>query len=893
MLASHVAKARSVSSRPTWSQTLARMTGARRWRVPTFKKDLSPNRVLALRLDCQTLEQRRKHAGDFTYMIRQPSERLPIVTLYRLLQYQDLSREDRLSECMAKANPAEWQDAINSLSTRGYTSADIDRWVWILSGENGDVRASRLTSSRAPLFLLMLTIRFTETFREASSLANLIRHARVHLPTSAHSGDSLENKSRISGAHMFLSLLARLVVHVQRLWPRGIIHLAGLTESFITKALPEKSRDSRVYEDRCLVFNRAISLFQRPALMHPVLNREHNWQAQKHLLAMSERLEQPLVINRESYRAIRAVHLGLPLSRRERWTAARYSKSWPPYRQDFDGMDAKRALEDDHSRSVRAGSQMQEAGYTSDAYDRALDTMGGMVEGSATIQTRGLAPRARGGKSKALNIYSQWAMAVRATRNRQEAWRAFCRFGARIEKPPDAQVYNEMFIKLQADEADPESEKLPGEGRENFPVLDTNLTELEQARRAPPSLTELYDQMINSGIKPRGYCLTNLVRNAGSLEEGLRYLEDSGVDPETISSLAGFRTPAFTALARIPQMAFGSYVQLLCRLQPDRQIEVKFREPELVRIRYAISLVRVRQSPQTTGGRIFRYPWHAILRALARPQVAIRNGREMDNDLQALMLAKKVWTVAERTIGLDSEMLMYFGRSIQKAAVSHIKQIPEPRLVAPGEGDALLPSSTELQDLVKAAFARLTKPALAITFPGPDSTRADDPLQRVPELSHDVNPALLHSHMRTLACLEDIDGMLALARWTLQHYRSHVLPDAEQLRGRRGHAMVAKTLCAFSAFAWPNLRAEEQREMADVMAPLAPLRWPTAEEVDDYVDADRGESRKLRARLWTRGRDRNRPWTGKPAHLKVRQRDGATVRYTAALDFAGKKESRT
>ncbi|KAK5625230.1 hypothetical protein RRF57_000946 [Xylaria bambusicola] len=241
---------------------------------------------------------------------------------------------------------------------------------------------------------------------------------------------------------------------------------------------------------------------------------------------MSDGLRKPLIINKASYQAIRQVLIGLKKSGEERAVALRYTKSWPPYRQDFDGRDTKRSVEDDRSRSVKAGVLMQEAGYPADEFDRALDVLGGTNEGSPTIQTRSLPPKQWTGKAGEQNIYSRWAMSIRATRNSQEAWGAFNRFAEKSGLAPTLPVYTEMFVKLQAAPLDPESsgDLLPGDSRETFPVHDANYSQYELARLSPPTVSELYAEMTSRGIRPSGHGLHNLIINARSVEEGLRYL---------------------------------------------------------------------------------------------------------------------------------------------------------------------------------------------------------------------------------------------------------------------------------------------------------------------------------------------------------------------------------
>ncbi|KAK5625229.1 hypothetical protein RRF57_000945 [Xylaria bambusicola] len=66
--------------------------------------------------------------------------------------------------------------------------------------------------------------------------------------------------------------------------------------------------------------------------------------------------------------------------------------------------------------------------------------------------------------------------------------------------------------------------------------------------------------------------------------------------------------------------------------------------------------------------------------------------------------------------------------------------------------------------------------------------------------------------------------------------------------------MIAKTFCAFQAFAGPALEESVQQELENRMDRLtadgANWRWPTAEEVEAYTFADvGGGSEAIRRRM--------------------------------------------
>ncbi|KAF2967788.1 hypothetical protein GQX73_g5758 [Xylaria multiplex] len=835
-----------LSSKQARSQTLSRITSAKPHHSPRLR--VSPNRILALRLRSRNEDQKKKYRGPFRFAANLRSGRLPVLTLQRWLSRQDLSLEAYLATSIAAKTQADWSDIFNDLAGRGWSKEQLDRWVWILSGESGDARVQRLISTDGPepVFLLLLLLRSDETFEKAETLSSLIQYASKHHIDAARTlADAQINPRQILTVSQFIILMRRLVRHVQKVHPQSIVTVARLVAHYIESIPndPHHKHHSTDYHDQCAIYNVALSCLKRPASDRPLANMEFNWRAQKVLLAMSDGLEKSLIINKASYQAIRRVLVGLKKSGEERAVALRYAKSWPPYRQDFDGRDTKRTAEDDRSRSLKVGVLMKEAGYVENHYDRALDALGGMSEGSPTIQTRSLPPRHWIGEAEDSNLYSSWAMSIRATRNTQEAWRAFGKFAEKTGLAPTLQVYNEMFVKLQAAPVDPDpgSDLLPGDSREVFPAHDANYSQYELARLAPPTVSELYSEMISRGIKPGGHGLHHLISHARSINEGLRYLQDSGIPSHTIGSIAIFRLPSSQALRQIPLLCFSSYIQLLCRLQPNRQGHDRLLSDELYRIHHAIKLVSMRLAPKTTEGATFRPPWYAILRALARAHIAIKNGPAVENDLEALKLFLDTFQAARSRIGVDSELFILLCRVIQKAALSRLSSLSEmERIEAP-----LIPHTEDLLNLTTSTFSQLTSPIV-------EETPISLP---IPNFQFPLGPPHLHAYMRTLGFLETKDEMIKLVFWMINNY-GYVNQEANRLSSR-GHAMIAKTLCAFRSFAGPALEEDEQyeltRRMDRLIADGGNWRWPTSEEVEHYAGADaRGGSETLRHRIMAR-----------------------------------------
>lgn len=774
-------------------------------------------------------------------------EQLSLMTLQKLLRQQELRSEPELAEIVRNSDPLDWNQRMSGLYRRGWSEDDLDHWVWILSGQDADTQIHRFfsTESQKPLFLILLLMQSSQAIRAQESLQCILDYVSKSCGTDPPAN---ANKHLIAPKYapyrkmttaIFLMILRRLTRHVLRIWPAAIVALAIITRNYIQK-LPS---DDSGYQRRCSVFNSALLLFGWPATPAPYRQMELNWRAQKCLLAMSDAMDRPLIINKLSYQSIRRVMLAQKKSVAERTVATRYAKSWPPYRQDFDGHDAKRTPDDDLSRSVKAGILMTEAGYQHEEYDAGLGALGGMTLESPTIQTRSLPSIPEKGQKETDHFYFLWAMKVRSTRNAHEAWKAFTSFS---DEQPNIQVFFEMFIKLQARPADPSRGLLPGDSREVWPVHDANYSEYERSRLEPPPVQELYDYMLNCGIKPNGLCLQQLVSNAQSVEEGLRYLQDSDLKSTAVSQLALWKEPSYQALRQIPLLVFKSYIQLLCRLQPDRRGRQRLFSEELQRVRHAYKLTSLRLRSESAEGATFKPAWHAIIRALAKPYVALTNSDPLTNDIAVLEMSLDVYLSAERATGLDTEMFIYLCRVFEKVAISYLDMCDETSSNSPDGVSSFLPqeNNSRLGSLLNDAREILTSSFKKLTTSIEQSSENSE----LPRFGHSINPVQLHVYMRVLSFIEDLPGMVKMLDWMFEN-RVYINEEAER-KGNNGHSMIAKTLCAFEAFGSPRL-APAQRDVVDQhmqeVTEVDPTwRWPTTEEVDDYIIADRrGGSYKL------------------------------------------------
>ncbi|KAI1331568.1 hypothetical protein F5Y16DRAFT_271270 [Xylariaceae sp. FL0255] len=828
-------------SAKTWSQTLSWVTSKppSKTSINKVKFDetcLSPTRIIAHRLRSKHEHQKDRYKPSLIAGVSAQSERPPILLLRNWLARQDLSSEDDLSKAVKQRTHADWKDSVNIVRKNGWSEEDLEEWIAVVSAEDGDARVQRFVSTDRPkpMFLLLLLLRRDEVFHKPELLASLIRYAKTHhmqsaSPDAGH-GEAPPKHGMIMNPAQFSLCLRRLVFHASRTVPQIMVDIARLVEAYI-RAIPfdvHHKHHTTDYSDQCLVFNNALEYFTIPVPGRPLDSMQYNWDAQKILLAMADRLPRRLIIKQSSYRAIRKVLGGLRKSEGERETALRYAVLWPPYRQDFDGTDAKRTIESDRSRSAQAGVLMRGAGYAGDDYDRALDALGGTNNGSPTIHTRSLPPGEWRGELQNQNTFIDWAMNVRATRNAQEAWRIFNQFAEKTGLSPNFQVYTEMIVKLLAEEIETamSPDLVPGESIETFPVPELNYSEYELARLSPPTVSQLYDDMINHGIKPTGHGLNVLVRNAASVGQALRFIEDSGFVPtKVVDSMALFKNPTHRELLRLRPPLFESYIKLLCRLQPRyHNTGAKYPESDLQHIQHAINLVSTRLNGNTVESKRFRTPWQTILSTLASSSVSIvAKADGIGNDMASLTLFVKVLRSFRTAIGIDVWIFFELCRVIAKAALSRLRPLQRSERARSFH----MPGRDFLLSELKQMFSEFKSPIN-------NNDRLVDP-----QFQHPLGPQHLHAYMRALALLDSRQDMIDLMFWILDHHEI-VKSEVERI-GNRGARMLARTICAFEAFAGPALEVEVQDELRRKMILISgSWRWPTPEEVDDYCMNDFG-----------------------------------------------------
>jgi hypothetical protein len=741
--------------------------------------------------------------------------------------------------------------ALPALQRSGFTPEDVDLWAYILTAPTTEEVARRFIAcqSRTPTFVLLeilrrprlspwslrsllvhsyfLTgIRATPLLSDSSPEETDVIPAGQSLPLSS----SLEN-FRALEYETFEIMVCRLIRHARQVWPSALVSISDMVVSYCRRIVGDELHTSlKIYARICKIYNMMLLRLSLPASINPMKSMAYNWQAQRRLLISAAKFRPPLQLDRNTYRAVTRVLLASRKSFEERRYASLMQRTWPPWRKELDGMDVNRSPDEDISRVVAALSRMKEAGYAEEAIDKALKILGGREsDGTPAVQTRQLV-KIRGRvlygarhvplHQKRENSAVEWAARITATRDVHEAWEAFQGF-TRDGQRPSHSMYQAMFEKLisrsLADTLRQSQETLAGDAKEPLPVMDDNISKSEKLRMQPPSVDALFSRMVVDGIRPSGRCLGMLIGNAPSLEKVASYMHHGALPSNSLIEL--LRKPTEirpSALASIPHGTFIAFIRFLCRSRhrnltdPSekfgrRDSVVHFKLPSDPVI-HAFELVRRRQSSP-------RIVWHVLFRALSQREFVFDDNRDQHgNDVTSWRLLESALGECLRAgIPIDPDGFRYICIGLEKALLasphvwkstaSHVENGPE---------------------LVKEIFANLTESA--------------EIGHGLPKLLHRLVGYHLHSYIRVLGRIKDIDEVMVVLKWMVKH-QEELTTDAKQ--SRNGLKLLRRSLIAVRAFFdW----SEADEAMGRLKGSMCQLDtwggWPTDEEVEHYLTYD-------------------------------------------------------
>ncbi|KAM5352014.1 hypothetical protein ACJ41O_004737 [Fusarium nematophilum] len=781
------------------------------------------------------------------------SMRLPIVLIQMHLRRQvnaDLENNRDIAESLTPED--QWQRLMEVLNHNGHSQEDLERYLDILFANGDEERCQRFLAddSPKPTFILSYLLRLGSSFSEISTLDGMIGYFKMRLRSTTDSLPSRDPTLKYMGRARsamdklapedFTQILERLAFHCRRIEPRRLMSLVEAVAEFIMRYEAKSQNPKETYHAQCKFFNVALDAVagrmgsgpQRKATPYAFI-----WEAQRVLLGMSGALPEALLVDRNGFKAIRAVLAGMPKNRDEMHSARRHSQTWPPYLQPGDGMDEVMEPDESWTRVVRAGMMMQEAGFPKGEVDFALDVLQGLAhDGTPTIQQRKpISPD---------HELASWAASIRATRNAHEAWERF-------KHPPEPDMkhgpdeYAAMFQRLFAREAEADRDTLPGDTALNYPTQDQiNLTELEKSRLQPPKPTELYDMMRRARVKPNEACLTILLSNADSLDKAHRYLLDCANQRNALVNLT-LPSPTSDSLKYIPLPIFSAYIDACSRIPSPRG-------RNMLR---AIRLAELRLSRKHQNWA--SYVWTPILKNLGQHHFGLRINLEAQLRL-LLYLVDRI----DATHGMTLLLFNRFTLSLRKILRREVEKLSaavelnsadlsslavlydigaEKAGVAPKQMSEVWDDSA--LSLIRSAGSRMKGLFYGLVVQERDRVRQGDhsEVARLDGMRARRDPVMApHAHdlMLALAFAGEFEEMVEVLRWLIREWSPRrVREELESLDEVPRDLDMLETLCAFRAFAEPMVKRQElDAVLSDFNRYGVTWEWPDDNTVDGYIE---------------------------------------------------------
>jgi hypothetical protein len=731
----------------------------------------------------------------------------------------------------------------------------VELWAYIVTAPSDEEAAQRYisNSSVTPAFVLLEILRrpriSVESLRSLlikswNISLGIVEGDHGHLINSSENGPeilslSLRQKSLVRPIedNTFTVLIARLLRHARQVWPPAVINITHLAVKYCKHLASNNLRNEtelplKLHARLSRIYNTVMRRLSLPASPDPVISATYSWDAQRVILETVSHFQPSLELDKKSYRAVSRTLLALRKSPQEERFSQFIKRSWPPWRKELDGMDANRPPDEDISRVVAALSLMQQAGFAHESVDKAVGIYGGREpDGTPTIQTRFLmtersVPAVRDMSAK--DMRRLWVARISATRDVQEAWAAFLEFSASQQQKPSMLMYHAMYEKLifngkLQDSRVAETTK-PGDGKEVMPVRDDNISDAEKLRIQPPTLDELYSQMIRDNIRPLGRCIALLIEKANSFEHVAKYLLDSGIGSTAVDCLLSMNQPLERAvLERIPSVIFAAYIRFLSRVSRlpshSRIKNVRLRHDQFRTLRshafqHALQLMKCRQSSNA-------HAWTSLFQAVANRSFALDDWASNDdsNSVMAWRLLEAVLEESyEAGARLEPSGFQYICYSMEKVLQS-------PAMVLENERTLILRGHI----LIKDAFAKLAHHA------------GGDECYQLPRLLSGFSGSNIHAYVRVLGLLRDVEEIEALVRWMVKHQHELGVRAASR---RNGTASFRRTLVAIRAFTEHDAA---DRRIVDNLVDLVPKLngwggWPSDSEVEGYLSHGTGDS---------------------------------------------------
>lgn len=651
------------------------------------------------------------------------------------------------------------------------------------------------------------------------------------------------NCTTLMEENTFQLLLSRLLTQARRIWAPALVSITSMAIPYTMLLL--KSNDlstklnTRMHNRLSKLINKLLVQLALPSSIDPLKSMNYNWQAQRVILGLAGRFEPALILDQTSYRAVKQVLLASRKTESESRVVQLSTRSWPPWRVEQDGMDAGRSLEDDLSRIILASTRSKESGYNENIQDKAIAILGGQEsDGTPTIQTRKLKlqllkPRkafTEAAISDKLNPLP-WVARIDSTRDVQEAWSAFQSFEDKGGQPSPS-MYFAMFEKLNYESARIGRASpgcgVPGDGRELLEPSNDNYSTFYKIRLQPPTLDDLYNRMIQQGIRPAGQCLNFLVKHARTIDMGIRYLHDSDMANQANALFKSVITesPYQSSSGPLSKKTLDSFIYLLCRFAPrvimvtddtkdsieaiiasdgsaytvfPEKIHMKTSLGLIEPLRFAIKMLSQKQT-------FFRPTWYTIFQTLALPGLIIDHNL-IGSPLSAIksweVLVSALSTFHSHGLELDPKGFVILCRCLEKAVLASISLPSSPLPIT------ALP-------LLKNEFRKIS-----ISEKAP---------YRMPTLLHRLSGLHLHAYIRVLGLSSEHAEILHVLRWMNDNAAEL---DEVIMQSHNGLSLIRRVFIAVRIFLQGSGYEAEARRLVDNMERWD--GWPEEVEMRRYL----------------------------------------------------------
>jgi hypothetical protein len=751
------------------------------------------------------------------------------------------------------AGPALSPEELAFLSERKFTPHDARFWGIVLAHSDTLVASRALlarkitvngktfqTDKAVPYFVLNFILRRSHI--SAPALECLLINARDTL--SLRFNAALRDHDERPKVHVHLIydqlafvLFVRLCRHARMVWPAALTSISAIVTKHILHVshrnlLSDKIEFSEIQLARLTALcNRALKLLSYPTKLNPFKSALHQQRAQFDLIRQMVQHRPPLPVTRVGHQSLTDVLLRLKKTPQERDWANLKAKSWPPFKQSKTRLDDDKDPAYGISHAGQSITFMQAYGYPLEEKDIVANTLAGWhPDGSPTIQTRAITSAIKEEDTDQQNQPASWTSAgvvsalIRSTRTMEEAWSCFLMY-EQSPMPPHISVYNAMFRKIIYDHArirqinqEPQDYQvrsksriagrllpLPGDGLETVEASE----DPDEAVYIPtpvPSLEELYDRMLQDGLKLDEELFELLVSKAFTLESGIRVWNSqwapkaidqpisesrSALDANQISVRHNELLPEKFPL--VTERRLTKLIELLCRFSdfPFKGL------PRLTKSAIIISGWQFRDRHPLVYALLllmhykptYRPAWTAVLQALTQIRMITNATRFVVHDKQhlprllAMILAQEVVrTMDEAGIDLDSEGFMQICICAQNAAYAAIDireqpDVPSMDFKKEWYAEKVREKTFKVrkQAVHEAGFQiwdcprRLRAMFAKLVGLGKGSTTSDshvpDSVAPIPSFYAYPNPAQLHHYVRALGFYGDHEGLLSLVKW--------------------------------------------------------------------------------------------------------------------------------